>query len=64
MGLIMRENTSTGLAVFVATFLVSLIYFYSTAGKFWQCVVAALLTAAIVYMSYAIIRWMILAIRK
>jgi hypothetical protein len=53
-----------GFVVAVATGLFSFILFYSDNGQFLGSLFAALMAAGLTWISYVILRWILLAIRE
>jgi hypothetical protein len=53
-----------GFIIALATFLFSLILFYSNTGMFWGSFAAALLAAGLFWISYVILRLVVLTFRS
>jgi hypothetical protein len=54
----------TGSVIASATLLVSLYVFYTDTGKFSGSFVAAVMTACLVWITYIILKWLLLANRS
>lgn len=54
----------TGFIVAIATAIFSLILFYSQTQMFFGSVMAALIASALCWVTYIILRWVILAFRE
>jgi hypothetical protein len=52
-----------GFIVAAATALFSLLLFYSDTSSFWGSLFAALIASGLTWISYIILRWILLAVR-
>lgn len=58
--LVDRSSYIVAGVIFVITFLL----FFKDTGEFAKCIGAALITAALTWISYIVIRWLVLAINS